>query len=198
MRIAIFGGSFNPVHNGHVHLIEKIDERLEFDRIFIIPSKIPPHKSADEFVSEYHRLNMLRLSFEGNLKITISDFELLNEGKSYTVFTIRHFKELFPNDELFLLIGSDMFLSFDKWYCFEEILSLCTLAVISRRENDSIRLEKNSEKLSQSGGRCVIIPVSPLDISSTEIRTKIAQGEIMPCVLSDKVVKYIYDNKLYE
>jgi nicotinate-nucleotide adenylyltransferase len=196
-RLAVFGGSFNPVHNGHIYLIDRIDEKLSFDRIFVVPSKIPPHKSAFEMANEYHRLNLCRLSFENNKKVIVSDFEISNAGKSYTVFTIRHFKKQFPKAELFLVVGSDMLLSFHEWFMCDEILSMCTIAAASRCDADSVKIAAYSEKISRLGGSCEIIPVKPLEISSTEIRRRISAGEDTACFMPEKAVQYIKANNLY-
>ena len=122
MKIGIFGGSFNPIHKGHMHLAESVMEDIKLDKIIFVPSKISPHKSSDEYISENDRLEMVRLSIMNNRNFEVSDYELTQERVSYSVYTVRHFKEKYPDDELYLLVGTDMLLCFEKWYKFEEIM----------------------------------------------------------------------------
>ena len=104
MRIGIYGGSFNPVHNGHIHLAESAADTLNLDRVYLVPSKISPHRSSDEYASGEDRLEMLRLACEDNEKLFPCDYELINDRKSYTIYTVREFRRKFPDDELFLLM----------------------------------------------------------------------------------------------
>ncbi|MDE7138470.1 MAG: nicotinate (nicotinamide) nucleotide adenylyltransferase, partial [Ruminococcus sp.] len=142
MKIGIYGGSFNPVHKGHIHLAETAIEDFGLDIVYFVPSKISPHRSVDEYVSETDRLEMLKLVCMKNNNFRVSDYELRSERVSYSVYTVEHFRRKFPNDELFLLVGSDMLMMFDKWYCFEKILSEVTIAVISRDSGDLDSLRK--------------------------------------------------------
>lgn len=199
MRIGIYGGSFNPVHNGHIHLAAAALSELTLDRVFLVPSRISPHRSSDEYVPEDDRLEMLRLACEGSglgEMLCVSDCELKADRVSYTVYTVREFRSRYPEDELFLLIGSDMLLSFDKWFNWQEIMSLVTLTVVSRQDGDMEQLEKKAEELRKYGG-IVICRAAPLEISSTEIRKKIAKNEKYSCYLDKNVVQYIRSRKLY-
>lgn len=196
-KLALFGGTFNPIHNGHIYLLNQVDKVMDFDRIIVMPSKIPPHKSHENLISEYHRLNMCKLSFENNEKVTVSDFEMTREEKSYTIFTLRHLKEQHPDSKIFLLMGSDMLLSFHEWFEHEKILKLCVIVAVSRSENDSEKLAPYAKKIVEAGGRCKIVPVLPFEISSTEIRRKISQGEDVSCLLPKNTLQYILENNLY-
>lgn len=196
MRTGIYGGSFNPVHNGHIHLANSAAEELGLDRIFLLPSGISPHRSSLEYASGEARMEMLRLACMGHEKLIPCDFELRNEGKSYTVYTAREFRRRFPEDELFLLVGSDMLLSFDSWYRFEEILRIVKLAVVSRENGDMERLEEKAEKL-RKFGEIFICSAPPEEVSSTEIRKKIKKNENFSCYLPENVVQYIMQNNLY-
>ncbi|MGN1411402.1 MAG: nicotinate (nicotinamide) nucleotide adenylyltransferase [Oscillospiraceae bacterium] len=196
MNIGLFGGSFNPIHNGHIHLAKSVNSAINLDKTILIPSKISPHKSNDEYVSNEHRFNMCKLAIENLPNFEVSDFELSREGISYSIYTVRHFKEKYPNDNLFLLIGSDMFLTFDQWRDYIEIMSKVTLAVISRQDGDYNSLLEKSRELSRYG-KIVIPKVKPLEVSSTEIRKNIAFNKYYPCNLDEKVVQYIKSNNLY-
>lgn len=196
MKIGIYGGSFNPVHNGHIHLAETALKDFGLDCIFFIPSRISPHKSSEEYVSGADRLEMLKLACSGNERFHISDYELKNSRISYSVYTVEHFRRKFPHDKLFLLIGSDMLMSFDTWYCFEKILSDVTLCVVSRNEEDLDTLRKKARGLSVYG-KILISSAPPEVISSTEIRKKLHENSDFSCYLDENVVKYIISKKLY-
>lgn len=171
MKIGIYGGSFNPVHNGHIYLALTAAEEFGLDKVYLVPSKKSPHRSDDEYASDTDRLEMLRLACMVSEKLQASSYELENDRVSYSVYTIRYFRKLFPEDELFLLVGSDMLLYFDKWFCFEEILRNVSLCVVSRRNGDLEDLHKKRRKL-QKFGHIFISSRPPIEISSTEIRKK--------------------------
>lgn len=196
MRIGIYGGSFNPVHNGHIHLALTAAEEFGLDRVYLVPSKKSPHRSSDEYAPDADRVEMLRLACRISDKLEVSSYELENDRVSYSVYTVRHFRELFPDAELFLLVGSDMLLSFDKWFCYKEILSEAILCVVSRNRGDLDELRRYAEKLGESG-RILISSQEPLEASSTEIRKKIAKNENFSCYLDKNVVQYITMRGLY-
>ena len=102
-KIGIFGGSFNPIHNGHIHLAKVVKDELCLDKVIFVPSNNPPHKDDDEFESNEDRLEMCRLAIADSDGFEVNDFELQREDVSYTVYTIRHFKEAYPDDKLYLL-----------------------------------------------------------------------------------------------
>lgn len=199
MRIGIYGGSFNPVHNGHIHLAGTAIEEFGLDRLYLIPSRISPHRSSSEYVSPEDRLEMLRLACKGSKYgriLRVSDYELRSERVSYTIYTVEEFRRRFPNEELVLLIGSDMLLSFDTWNRFEDILRQVTLAAVSREEGDMEILEKKASEL-RKYGRVLISKASPVVISSTELRKKISKNENCSCYLDKNVVQYIRSRNLY-
>lgn len=195
-KIGLFGGSFNPIHKGHINLLISVKQKLGLDRIIIIPSGTSPHKSSAEYAPAKDRLEMCRLACEDYDDIEVSDYEIANDRKSYTVFTVRHFKKLFPDDELYWLVGSDMLLCFESWFEYREILSNVTLAAVTRTGDDSDRLSKMAEKLSEYGG-CVVVNAEAVVMSSSEIRKMIKNNADLSCYLNRKVVKYIMLNKLY-
>lgn len=196
MKIGIYGGSFNPVHNGHIHLALTAVRELGLDRVFLVPSGVSPHRSSEEYVSGEDRLAMLRLAAREHEKLEVCDYELRQPGRSYTIYTVEHFRSLFPEDELYLLVGSDMLMSFDTWNRYEDILRQVTLAVVSRNEGDIEELEKKSEEL-RKYGKITVLRADPVVISSTEIRKKIAKNEKFSCYLDENVVQYIRSGNLY-
>lgn len=200
MRRAVFGGSFDPVHNGHVNLVKQIYGKVRLDQIIIMPTAVSPFKQnmKRKPASGADRFEMCRLAFADMDFVTVSDYEISLSEVSYTVNTMRHFREVYPDDELFFIMGSDMLLSFDKWYNYGEILSMCTLIAASREdgETDMSELEAQAEKLRKIG-RVILVNTDAYEMSSTEIREKIKKNSDISCYMPQNVVKYILEHKLY-
>ena len=114
MKIGIFGGTFNPVHQGHVHLAQQCVEELKLDKLLVIPTKQPPHKQVQELASGEHRAQMCRLAFAEIPQAQVSEMELHREGKSYTADTLTQLKQQFPQAQFYLIVGGDMFLTFHQ------------------------------------------------------------------------------------
>lgn len=199
MRLGIYGGTFSPVHNAHVRAAKSFLEECELDKLIIIPAGIPPHKaiSADDDPSK--RLDMCRIAFSSLPKTEISDMELKRSGKSYTVMTIRALAE--EGSEIFLLCGTDMILTFDSWYCFEEIMDKCTLVYV-RREDDgdiSVELERKIAFYEEKyHARVRKLTVDALEMSSTDIRAAIANDEDISDRVPLGIYEYIRNNHLYK
>ena len=194
-RVGIFGGTFNPPHNGHVSAAERFAEQMQLDRLIIIPSFIPPHKEYNSTVSCEERLQMCRLAFCDIPIVEISDIEIVRGGKSYTYLTL---EELYRDDrELLFLCGTDMILSMDSWRNPEKIFALATICYIRREqepENDSLIIKKCNGYRETYGARIVAIDAEAIDISSTQIRRQEDNRcEHVPA----KVFAYIKDKGLY-
>lgn len=198
MDIGIYGGTFDPVHMGHVTMLEKVIEKVRLGRVIVLPDRIPPHKQSDGLVSGEHRIKMCGLAFSECPNTEVSDMEIKREGKSYSVITLRQLHEKFPEDRLHFIMGSDMLLSFEKWYMYEEILTLAGLICVSRCKEDSPVLEAQAQKLREKGGEVVIVDTEPFEVSSTEIRRKLRAGEDCSGLVDKKVIAYIRKNHLYQ
>lgn len=198
MRIGIFGGTFNPPHKGHKRMALEMMKEASLDKILIIPTFTPPHKAAADLASGKDRLKMCELLFSEDC-FEVSELEIKREGKSYTVDTVGELKKLYPDDELFLIIGSDMLLSFHKWYRFEEILSEVTLSVATREEEISTEFLSAyaKETLKLSDGDYILSCMSPMECSSTEVREKVKNKENLRNVLTDEVIDHIGRFDLY-
>lgn len=195
MRIGIYGGAFNPIHKGHVKLAEEVKTKTNLDKIIIMPSGLSPHKNSDSLIDSAHRLEMCRLAFEGDGYI-ISDLEILRQGKSYTVDTVTELKRLYPDDELFLIMGSDMLLSFHRWYRYEDILSKVTVVATTRQDDITTdELKKYSREVLSK--ETVIIDFYPFECSSTQVRDSLISGEDVTSLVPDKVLGYIKEKGLY-
>ena len=168
------------------------------DRLLILPDNIPPHKAlAAHSPSPEQRLEMCRLAFRGVSGAEVSDMELMRGGVSYTSDTVRHIRATCPQNELFLVIGSDMLESFTQWHEFEYILSSCVLLAVSRESDHALREKKIAEQLSSGYHADVrVISCRAVPASSTEVRAQLAKGE-KPDVLPDDVYEYIRLHRLY-
>lgn len=195
-RIALFGGSFNPIHNGHLHLAQTVHQQCGLDRMLLMPSGTAPHKSSDAYAPAADRLAMCRLAAEPYPWLEVSDYELTKPGKSYTVETLRYLHSRFPEDALFLLTGSDMLLGFDSWYCWQEILTLAGLLCVSRGTEPEDVLRQKAAELS-SYGQVTVVHAKPLPMSSSQIRHKIELCRKFSCYLPENVVQYIMLHRLY-
>ena len=195
-QIAIYGGTFNPVHLGHLHLAAKAQAALGFDRLLFIPARIPPHKAAVDLAPGAARLEMLRLAAAEIPNAQVSDIELKSKGKSYTIYTLEKLAVLFPKSQLTLLMGSDMLLTFDQWFRWRDILKLAALAVLAREADELPALRRKAAALAP--GRVTVIPAEPLPVSSTQIRRMIQGGRDPSALLPPSVADYIAANKLYK
>lgn len=136
MKTGIYGGTFNPIHNGHLHIVEEFRRGLGLDRVLLIPTRVPPHKAAPDLASAGERFAMCRLAAQGKPWLELSDIEMRREGKSYTAETLEELSVLYPQDQFYLLMGEDMFLTLGRWYRPETIFSLasvCTTPLAPRR-----------------------------------------------------------------
>lgn len=201
MRIGIFGGTFNPPHLGHKHLAQQIKKKAGLDKIIIIPAGIPPHKVSKDLADGEHRVKMCELIFSEEF-YEISDIELKRQGKSYTVDTVAELKRLYPEDELFLIIGTDMLMSFDSWYRYEDILADVTLCVSVRDDEvktaDLCDYAKNVLRLDAERDEITIADVEPCICSSTDVRRLFSLGLDATKLTCVDVCNYARLNLLYE
>lgn len=190
MKIGIFGGTFNPVHKGHVNLVKNFKEKLNLDKVLVIPTGTPPHKQAKELASSEDRINMCKLAF-GNLA-EVSDIEIARGGKSYTVETLEALKEIYKDDDFYFLVGSDMLLSFKRWYRWEDILSMCTLCATDRNYEETCKDADGDffEKI-------IFCDFDKTVVSSSEVRQKLTKGEDVSHLLPQEVEIYIKEKGLY-
>ncbi len=197
MKLGIYGGTFDPIHNGHVKVAKDFLVSYSLDKLLIIPAGIPPHKQVSWNDDPEKRLEMCRLAFKSNDKIEVSDTEIRRQGKSYTVLTLRELKK--SEDELFFLCGTDMLLSFDKWFRFEEILELCTLVCVRRYNyNEPLFINKIKELRTNYGAGIEILKTTITEMSSSDIRERIRHGENVAAMIPQPVYEYINLNNLYK
>lgn len=198
-EIAVYGGSFNPPHRGHREAAQTALETLRPDCFLIMPDNTPPHKELEEgSPSPDERLQLCRLCFSDLPGVEVSETEIRRSGKSYTYDTVREFQELYPKAHLTLVVGTDMFLSFEEWYHFEYLLSCCRLAVLARDLDDDEVLQHAKEHFcSAYGADVVILPHTPFPMSSTEIRAALRKRGGRE-YLTDAVYAEIIRRRLYD
>ncbi len=198
MTVALFGGSFNPVHNDHVKIANALIEELSLDKLYIIPTFIAPHKLNAEVLSGEQRFQMLKLAFEGNDKVEISDYELTKGGISYSYETVEHFSNALNPTNLYFIVGSDMLDNFPTWKYPERILSKATLVAVERR-NGEYNDELSIKKINDLYGKAVkTVKVFGETVSSTKVRVYAKLNLSLDELVPEKAKKYIEKNALYE
>lgn len=199
MKTAIFGGSFNPVHNGHLHLAAAYRKALGLDRIFFVPAASPPWKTGEEIAPAPDRLQMVRLAVQNEPACLVSDCELHRSGISYTVDTVAQFRRAFPADSLFLIIGSDQFLQFQKWKDYAVIAASLTVCTAPRERGVSRgELLAHGQKIGLAHTFVLDPAVYPvLEVSSTDIRSRLHAGLSVTGLVPPDVEKYIQERGLY-
>ncbi|MBE6766665.1 MAG: nicotinate (nicotinamide) nucleotide adenylyltransferase [Ruminococcaceae bacterium] len=188
--VAIFGGTFNPIHKGHVEMAREVLCLPQVERLIIMPTFLPPHKAASALVPGEDRLNMCKIALEDLKNVEFSDLELSREGVSYTYDTVCELGEKL-NRRIALVLGGDMVTTFTGWYRFKDILKLVDLIAFRRIGVDNSEFDKAIENLRDEGGRITVIDSPISDISSTEVRK--GEWDLLP----EKVLEYIKQKGLY-
>ena len=198
IRIGIYGGTFAPVHNGHLAAAKAFIEQMQLDILYVIPTAIPPHKQIDAADDPAHRYRMCELAFWNEEKVLVSDMEIARGGKSYTVDTLRALSA--PDRRLFLLMGTDMMLTLDTWRESEEIFKLC-YPIYARREKDPIIesriVAKNNEYLQKYGKIVRRLMIDTVELASTDIRKLVLEGKPIDALVPPAVKAYIEKHGLY-
>ena len=200
-NIGILGGTFNPIHKGHLALGLAAAEQYDLEEVWIMPSKLPPHKSHFAMLSEEHRLAMVALAAQADIRFKVSDFELKREGTTYTADTLELLTTEYPDVKFYFIMGGDSVINFTKWRRPERILELCTLIAAGRAGYEECRVTKAvrdiREQFSQADIGTVFLPDFP--ISSNEIREAFytGNGEHVKPYLPETVWEYLHKNRLY-
>ncbi|MBI5182985.1 MAG: nicotinate-nucleotide adenylyltransferase [Nitrospinae bacterium] len=224
MRIGIIGGTFNPIHYGHLNFAVEITEIFRLEKVIFIPTFISPHKDVKDVIEPHHRLKMTELAVESNPRFSVSPIEIERKGFSYSIETINELKRIFDKEiELFFIMGIDAFLEVHTWKDVKRLFQSCNFIVSTRpsyrRDNFSdvilnflrekykdiqFELLRDDEisgtpkiTISISNYAIFAVKTTSLNISSTEIRKRISEGRTVKYLLPEKVENYIMDNKLY-
>ncbi|UCG35672.1 MAG: nicotinate-nucleotide adenylyltransferase [Candidatus Omnitrophota bacterium] len=185
MKIGILGGTFNPPHMGHLVLAQEVLDKLKLDKIFFIPTNIPPHKE-NEGIETKHRLAMVSLSMEANDSFELIDVEIKRGGISYTIDTLRQLIQQFPHDEFYLIVGSDLANDFSSWKEQQELKKLAKIVVACR---DKYPLKKQDD--------FIVLDIIQINISSSQIRGLVKKGHSIRYLVPEAVASYIEEHHLY-
>ena len=197
-KIGVLGGTFNPIHNGHIRLATAFRDRLALDRVLLVPVNTPPHKHGSMMQPGPDRLAMCRLAAAGQPGLEASDIELRRGGKSYTVDTLRALHARYPAARLYFLMGADMFLTLEDWRKFPAIAGLAVLCTLPREPDEGRLLHEYAAKLTRRyGAECVVADIPPMELSSTRVRAQLAECGAAPGLLPPAVEVYIRKNGLY-
>lgn len=196
MKIGIYGGTFSPVHNGHVRAAKLFIEKAELDKLLIMPAGIPPHKTVSYPVDATLRFEMCKAAFEDiSDVIEVSDFEINKSGKSYTVETVEHFCD---QGDISVLCGEDMICSLDTWFRAVDLMKTCSFYALARENGGESRVAEAADRLIRDYGASVtVIYEQPLEISSTEIRDAVSKGKDVSGLVPAKVYEIINKYGLY-
>ena len=198
MKIGIFGGTFDPVHLGHISLAEDACEQAGLKEVIMVPARIQPFKQDKHTASGHDRLRMLALEAEWNDRITVSSYELDNESVSYTYLTLRAMQERHPDDELYFICGADSLLKIHTWMHADELLTSYSYIIGARPGYKEQEVQEQIQRLHDTyGTSIVLINNKQMDISSTEIRDRLAAGQSVSDLISPKVERYIKEHELY-
>ena len=213
-RIGILGGTFNPIHMGHLKVAETVHRSFHLHKILFIPSYIPPHKESSDIASASYRLKMVELALAIYPQFIPSSIEIKAKGKSYSILTLKRLKKLYPQALIFFILGIDAFLEIDTWREYRKVLERCFFIIVSRpgyrledaksvlEEDYRERMVKVSEQERLRENmlqtyRLFLLSMNSLDIASTEIREKIRRGESVRGLVPESVEKYILESHLY-
>lgn len=198
-RIGILGGTFNPVHLGHLFLAEYARVHMNLDMILFIPTGVPYMKNNKEILPSNIRMNMLELSISSNPYFKSSDLEIKRAGNTYTFETLEELHQIYPNAELFFIVGADCLFTIDKWYQPQQIFDNCTLLAANRNDVSDEQLEQRRKYLADTfHAKILLLDVPQMDISSTDIRNNLKSGNSIRYMVTDAVFDYICQNKFYQ
>ena len=196
-KMGLFGGSFDPIHQGHIDMALRLAEKLGLDGVMLMPTFVPPHKIRESMAGADHRLAMCRLAAEQNPLLQVSDLELQRGGASFTVDTLTALCEQDPNTQWYLITGADMFITLRTWHRFADIARMAVLCTVPREGTDTADLRDYAANMRAEGIRCYVDDTPVMDISSTEIRHCVAVGEDLENVVPASIANYIHQNGLY-
>lgn len=198
-KVGIMGGTFNPIHNGHLFLAENAYEQVGMDEILFMPSKNPPHKLNLDLVSDQHRTNMVKLAIEDNPHFKISTMELEREGITYTADTLSILTRDNPDTEFYFIEGADSLMTMKYWMKPQTVFDLCTIVVAGRDDVDFVKLNNEAKYYQKKyQAKVLILKMPTIQIASANIRDRIAEAKSIRYHVPEVVLQYIKKHKLYD
>jgi len=196
--LGILGGTFDPIHYGHIAAAECARDAFQLDRIILVPSARPPHKDMDGVLDSHHRYEMVQLAAQDNAHFEVSSLELERQGLSYTVETVASCLQIYPGAEIFFILGVDALLLINTWKDLDRLVNLCKFIIVTR---PGYYLNQNEDRFREGPAslweKALNLPIPALFISSSDIRTRVAEGKTIKYLLPPAVEKYIRENNLY-
>lgn len=196
-RIGILGGTFNPIHLGHVIAAQEVLYKMKLDSIIFIPSGSPPHKNDSQLASARDRYEMVKLAIKDNDNFLISDIEINRIGKTYTYDTLVELHKMYYGNKLYFIIGFDALREIDMWRKAEDLFKLTEFIVVNRGNRSGEMEYEIEKKESLYGGKIHVVDIPNIGISSTEIRRRLKEGEAIRYLVSDDVMNHIKTKGLY-
>lgn len=196
-KIAILGGTFNPVHIGHIAIAKAVLKNTDVNKVLFLPTGNPHYKTADVIADKHHRYNMLSLAIKGFRNMEISDYEINSQGPCYTVDTMRHFKKQNPQNSYCFIIGADSLDYLHKWKDASNLIKENEFIVINRNFKQNYNIDKNIEYISSLGGKVTKADMPFCDVSSSLVRELLQNKEDVSKYTGDDVYAYIVKNQLY-
>lgn len=199
MNIGIIGGTFDPIHNGHLIIAEYARTSLNLDKVLFIPSGMHPFKDNKNITDAKHRMEMILLAIDSNIYFEASSLEINRTGITYTIDTISSLKEKYPKDDLYFIFGLDILFELDKWKKIEQLNQLCKFVLFDRPSKEDLKIYERIVELKSSYNIDIKMVRSPIiDISSTEIRERVRKKISIRYLVPEVVEEYILNNKLYK
>ncbi len=218
MRIGVCGGTFDPVHYGHLIAGAETADVLGLERVIYIPAKRPPHKTNAVITDALHRMNMLRIALGNNSQFDTNDMEIKRSGLSYTVQTMEKLKKENPPKEFYFIMGQDAFLELETWYRYQELFSWCRVVVVTRPDSEKIEKKRFSSILQElintrsvwcgfydlslvrlsENWRICFLQIPGMHISGSDIRTRVKSGRSIRYLVPEGVWDYIHKHELYQ
>ena len=198
-RVGIMGGTFNPIHNGHILLAKEAYLQYHLDYVYVMPNKLPAYKDSNLIISGHHRENMVRLAISQEDYLIYSDLELQRKGKTYTIDTLRELHDRYPDETYYFIMGGDSLATFHQWYQHEAIFKEAVLLCARRGETGTSELEQIRKEYQEhySYARIEFLDTPDIPISSSELRMRIAAGEDVSEWIPEPVYQYIFEHHLY-
>ena len=198
-RIGIFGGTFDPIHHGHLIIAQSALETFNLNKVIFIPAGVPPHKSTDVVTSSEHRFKMVQLAIQLHPHFQISDRELVQEGPSYTYHTLTYFQQLYPKADLYLIVGADSMMEINTWYRYKEWIAIPNILVMNRPGSSADQLQQRINHYQNAYGARIQLIHSPwLEIASSQLRKRAAEGKSLHYFVPETVAEYIVSHQLYK